>query len=467
MRILTQALPIAILTIQPAFAAPRALVYETPDGKRIGRAIITKQQSAQGRIVTETRTLFLKEDETPTRRIVERTRSSYGPDGQLRSVETRGTDKGRTTLTRISFASGVATIERIARGDSRAVSIALPNGTRLDGGEPLMASLSGKTSFPVFVASAPAMERMELEALTAPDGTRSILRTSWAGNWLRSATRVDLDAAGKIIATHQPMFGTRITIREVPPDQAKGELRPFGMDHAGLVKFPWRIAQDAMKGHIRYRFHFADAIRFPFPETGEQRSTATANDAVLDICARCGKPAELSEVERADALRSTAWMQADHPLLQAMAAPIRALPISDAEKMERLGKAARLRIKATDFMGHYSALEALQRGAGDCTEDAVALAALGRAAGIPTRVANGLVYTKDRHHGLSNVFMPHSWALAWIDGRWQSFDISVGGFDATHIALSIGDGDPRSITAASQLASLLVWENAVEVRKRP
>ena len=41
-----------------------------------------------------------------------------------------------------------------------------------------------------------------------------------------------------------------------------------------------------------------------------------------------------------------------------------------------------------------------------------------------------------------HVFVPHAWMQAWIDGRWQSFDAALAGFDAGHIAFSTGDGDP-------------------------
>ena len=108
----------------------------------------------------------------------------------------------------------------------------------------------------------------------------------------------------------------------------------------------------------------------------------------------------------------------------------------------------------------------MRRRAGDCTEAAVLLAALGRAAGIPTRVANGLVYSRQRYHGVGNAFMPHSWTLAYVDGAWRSFDLALDTFDATHIALTVGDGDARSIQAAGQLASLLHWDEMREVRAR-
>ena len=49
----------------------------------------------------------------------------------------------------------------------------------------------------------------------------------------------------------------------------------------------------------------------------------------------------------------------------------------------------------------------------------------------------------------------------------KSFDMSLDTFDATHIALTISDGDPGSIQAAHRLAALLQWESMTEVRPRP
>jgi hypothetical protein len=78
-----------------------------------------------------------------------------------------------------------------------------------------------------------------------------------------------------------------------------------------------------------------------------------------------------------------------------------------------------------------------------------------------------MVYYREQHHGLKNVFMPHSWTIAWVDGKWQSFDISLDRFDTTHIAFTLGEGDMRSIYAASQLAGLIEWDQMAQVKTRP
>ena len=150
-----------------------------------------------------------------------------------------------------------------------------------------------------------------------------------------------------------------------------------------------------------------------------------------------------------------------------IAGPVARLHLTEARKMAVLVERTRPLLGRVDFAGHFSALETIRRHAGDCTEAAALLAALGRAAGIPTRVASGLVYSRPIYHGVSNVFMPHSWVLAYVDGEWKSFDAALDAFDSSHIALTVGDGDARSIMAASPLASLLIWENMAEVRARP
>ena len=77
-----------------------------------------------------------------------------------------------------------------------------------------------------------------------------------------------------------------------------------------------------------------------------------------------------------------------------------------------------------------------------------------------------LAYSRAAYHGVSNAFLPHSWTLAYVDGAWRSFDLALEEFDSTHIALTVGDGDARSIAAAGQLASLLRLDGLAEVRPR-
>jgi hypothetical protein len=66
-----------------------------------------------------------------------------------------------------------------------------------------------------------------------------------------------------------------------------------------------------------------------------------------------------------------------------------------------------------------------------------------RAIGIPARIVFGLTYVK-AFAGKENVFGGHAWVEAYVGGKWIGLDATKTpkGFDAGHIALSIGKGEP-------------------------
>jgi hypothetical protein len=94
-------------------------------------------------------------------------------------------------------------------------------------------------------------------------------------------------------------------------------------------------------------------------------------------------------------------------------------------------------------VGYASAAEVAASKVGDCTEFAVLTAAMCRAIGIPARVVSGLVYVK-AFGGRENVFGGHMWVEAYVGDKWIGLDATrtPKGFDAGHIALAIGNGEP-------------------------
>ena len=141
-------------------------------------------------------------------------------------------------------------------------------------------------------------------------------------------------------------------------------------------------------------------------------------------------------------LHANDWLQSDAPKIIALAKQAVGDARTPHEQMQRLERFVHGFIKTKDLnVGYASALEVAKHPEGDCTEHAVLLAALGRARGIATRVIDGLAYVNN-YAGNEHVFVPHAWVQAYVDGHWQSFDAALAGFDAGHIALSVGDGDP-------------------------
>ncbi len=84
----------------------------------------------------------------------------------------------------------------------------------------------------------------------------------------------------------------------------------------------------------------------------------------------------------------------------------------------------------------FSSSDVLQERKAECQGLTWLYAAFARSLGIPTRVVNGLVYSKDL-----DGFLYHAWAESYVGAGWQPVDPTFGqvGVDATHIKLIEGD----------------------------
>jgi transglutaminase-like putative cysteine protease len=102
----------------------------------------------------------------------------------------------------------------------------------------------------------------------------------------------------------------------------------------------------------------------------------------------------------------------------------------------------------------FSALDVLGQRKAECQGHAYLYAALARAAGIPTRVVNGLVYSVEY-----NGFLYHSWVESLVGASWQAIDPTFGqtAADATHLKLIEGE-------QLADLLPLMDWVGKVKIR---
>jgi hypothetical protein len=102
----------------------------------------------------------------------------------------------------------------------------------------------------------------------------------------------------------------------------------------------------------------------------------------------------------------------------------------------------------------FTALDVLQKREAECQGHAYLYAALARAAGIPTRVVNGIVYSEEFAG-----FLYHTWVESLIDGRWLAIDPTFGEVpaDATHVKLVEGE-------TLAELTPLVDWIGRLQVR---
>lgn len=134
-------------------------------------------------------------------------------------------------------------------------------------------------------------------------------------------------------------------------------------------------------------------------------------------------------------LRPSVAVQSEDPAIRELARKIAGDAGTDEERIARILAWLNANIEKTPIDA-FSALDVLKRRKAECQGYAYLYTALARAAGVPTRVVNGLVYS-EQFQG----FLYHSWAESLVGARWQAVDPIFGqrAADATHLKLVEGE----------------------------
>jgi len=146
------------------------------------------------------------------------------------------------------------------------------------------------------------------------------------------------------------------------------------------------------------------------------------------------RPAE--EKAKEDGLRSTPFVQADHARIRAALREMVSPGDAPGVKMKKIVHWVYRHLEKQPVLSVSNAVETLTRGKGDCTEHAVLVAALARAAGIPATIETGLVYQRGRFYFHAwNVFLIEEWNQ-WITADAVFDQIPA---DVTHIRFIRGE----------------------------
>ncbi|MBS0557471.1 MAG: lasso peptide biosynthesis protein [Proteobacteria bacterium] len=286
-------------------------------------------------------------------------------------------------------------------------------------------------------------ERVEL-----PDGSVAMLSRidqTFHLSGMTTNSRSWVDAEGLARKTTLPVMGLDLTMLACSKACANAPNQGADILVHALAQAPAAISARELRDGIVLSISARSGNEpLQFAQTGEQIPRAIADGTQLRIAPiSAATPANATEAPPTPAdSQPNDWLQSDAPEIRKLAREGVGDAKTPAAQMHNLQEFVRRYIRTKDLnVGYASALEVAKHPEGDCTEHAVLLAALGRALGIPTRVVDGLAYV-DRYAGKDHVFVPHAWAQAWLGDHWQSFDAALPGFDAGHIALSAGDGDP-------------------------
>jgi transglutaminase superfamily protein len=342
-----------------------------------------------------------------------------------------------------------------ARTYHRPASLVLPDQLS-DPLAPLWRGTKADLDFPYLMPAAarPVMARAERLSESPSGGALVPIRIITAGSDRSVAETLWIGANGEVRKRQQRFYGTPLIWEPCEQKCDAAVEHPFDLMARLVVSSPFRIPASAHNGPIRYVISRSDGLTTHLPNTGEQSVALDGPRAIVTICDTCGATESSSEADRQRYLQPNAWVQSDYAGVIGFARRYSGAGSAEQIMRQLVDGVREYMTGDVDYVGYASAREALRTRAGDCTEFAVLLAAAARARGIPARVVSGLVYT-DRFSGKKDVFSPHTWVQAWTGKRWTSYDAGLGEFDATHIALAVGTGDPRE--AAPRSDALNPW----------
>jgi hypothetical protein len=151
------------------------------------------------------------------------------------------------------------------------------------------------------------------------------------------------------------------------------------------------------------------------------------------------KAQPLTDEQRRDLLAATPRIQSEEKLIKERLKAIVGDTTDPTEKAKKIAKWVFKTLKKSYADNADTALEVLDRNAGDCTEHTLLFVTLCRAAGIPAREVGGLAYVRASKpllgwHAWAEIHDGHQWVS--VDPTWDQYLV-----DATHLKLSEGSQD--------------------------
>ncbi|MFQ3649165.1 MAG: transglutaminase-like domain-containing protein [Gemmataceae bacterium] len=161
------------------------------------------------------------------------------------------------------------------------------------------------------------------------------------------------------------------------------------------------------------------------------------------------KPQPLTEEQRREFLAATPRIQCDEKPVQDKVKEILGDTTDPTQKAQKLANWVFKTLKKSYADNADTALEILDRKAGDCTEHTLLYVSLCRAAGLPAREVGGLAYVRASKpllgwHAWAEIHDGHQWVS--VDPTWDQYLV-----DGTHLKLSEGSQDSAWTNIAGKL----------------
>ena len=251
-------------------------------------------------------------------------------------------------------------------------------------------------------------------------------------------TRVWFDETGDTLKSVTEIMGGVETLRATREEALGAATSPDPIEDLAkrfMIVSNVKFDHPAAVKEALYRIE-GPIERLKFEDRRQKIESRGPGWALLRVKALADAAEPSAEKPGPECLAASAYLQSDDPDIQRIARDNVQPSAAPAQKAKQLAAWVSRNITKKDYkVGFASAKETVLSREGDCKEHAMLLAALLRAAGIPSRVAIGVTYWNGRFFG-------HMWTEAFLND-WTALDATLPGdvVDATHIKLVAGAMD--------------------------
>jgi transglutaminase-like putative cysteine protease len=408
------------------------------------------------------------------------------PDGALLRIESTMKMSAQETRTVCTFDAGKVTIETTVMGKTRSVSKDVPAGmvgpiraadlarplsgttgqtvevttflTEVQGAVTTKSVSKGAEKVKLADGSEASLTRIESTMAMASGAPLPMSPVSWA-DAKGEALRTELRVGGILVETFRVADEAAARADTATKEAAPDVFAATVLMEDGPIPVPRRLEAATIEVRLRRKGAALPAIA----DKGHEVTVKEDGNAVVRSVRRTpasGKegtrPLASPAADVAEFLASSSMVQADAPEVAAIAKEIAGAQPNAWKAAQQLERWVFDSITKKNMnVAFASALEVCKSREGDCTEHSVLLAALCRAAGIPSRVAMGFEY-------LAGIWGGHAWTEVWIEGDWYPLDATngLGYVDPLHLPtarLSMKDG------AGEEFIQLLAGMGDIEI----
>jgi hypothetical protein len=350
----------------------------------------------------------------------------------------------------------------------------------------LKKGLKEGTKYSVKIFSPGIMQAVDTEMTIGPEQNVDLLGRVVT---LREVvTTLNMPGAGEIVSTGyvdpdlkmqksiMPIAGMQVEMVACAREFALGQNDVLELIDRMFLASPEPLKNLSSAKSITYHLSpVKEGSNFTIPSNDNQKAQRLDNGKTILKIEPLASPEGVkfpykgSDAAILEAMESTRYLQSDNEQVIDLARRAVGRTKDAAEAARKIEAFVSQHIENRSLsVGYASAAEVAASRQGDCSEFAVLTAAMCRAVGIPAQVVAGVAYVDDF---LGNRgFGGHAWTQVYIGGKWIGLDASFrgagrGGYDAGHIALAAGNGEPGDLfNLAPTLGQFKIDKVTVEKR---